>query len=118
MPPPDHLRPATTPLADPAASVAGDNYRITVLTARLLRLEYSPSGRFEDRATQVVWHRRFDVPDFEVTRIQTGVRVRNQHFQLDYDEQPFSPNGLTVRALAPGLGQHNFWRFATPADLR
>lgn len=118
MPLPDHLRPVTTPLADPAASIVGDNYRITVLTARLLRLEYSPSGRFEDRATQVVWHRRFDVPDFEVSRIQGAVRVRNQHFQLDYNEQPFSPNGLTVRALATGLGQHNFWRFATPADLR
>ena len=44
---------ATDPIADPQAVVSGEHYRITVLTDRLLRLEYSAAGRFEDRATKV-----------------------------------------------------------------
>ena len=32
--------------------ILGKTYRISILTDRLVRLEYSPSGVFEDRATQ------------------------------------------------------------------
>ena len=39
------------PLCSQAAVVQGDTYRITVLTPALLRLEYHPLGKFEDRAT-------------------------------------------------------------------
>ena len=35
----------------------GDKYRITVLTDRLIRLEYSENGRFEDRASFAVVNR-------------------------------------------------------------
>ncbi|HMX67238.1 MAG TPA: hypothetical protein PKX25_16805 [Microthrixaceae bacterium] len=39
------------PLADPAATITRDRVRVTVLTPRLLRLEYAPDARFDDRAT-------------------------------------------------------------------
>lgn len=38
------------PIADPAAVVAAGNVRFTMLTARLLRLEYSPIGACADRS--------------------------------------------------------------------
>ena len=63
---PAHLTIPTTPLAAPSAQVVGDHYRITVLTPRLLRLEYSSTGVFEDRATQVVLDRDFPTPEFTV----------------------------------------------------
>ena len=47
-----------------AAVIRGDHYRITVLTPSLLRLEYSKEDYFEDRATQSVIDRSFEVPAF------------------------------------------------------
>ena len=49
----------TSPRACPASVVTGENYRITVLTERMLRLEYSEEQYFEDGATQVVLNRDF-----------------------------------------------------------
>ena len=42
----------TNPIANKNAVIRGDKYRFTVLTDRLLRLEYDEDGIFEDRATQ------------------------------------------------------------------
>ena len=55
-----HFRLDTHPVADPAnVLVQGDHYRITVLDAGLVRLEYGESGTFEDRASQTVVNRAF-----------------------------------------------------------
>lgn len=39
--------------------------RISVLTDRLFRVEFSKSGKFTDMPTQKVWCRNFDRPDFK-----------------------------------------------------
>ena len=44
----------TTPISNSEAIISGENYRFTVLTDRLMRLEYSHDEKFEDRATQTV----------------------------------------------------------------
>ena len=54
------------PLALAENVVSKDNYRITVLTECLVRLEYSPDGVFEDRATQAVLNRDFPPTSFKV----------------------------------------------------
>ena len=48
-----------TPKANLDSMLIGKNYRFTALTNRLIRLEYSADGVFEDRASQVVFHRDF-----------------------------------------------------------
>ena len=58
-----HIR----PLPNPRAVVQGKNYRFTVLTSRLLRLEYEENGAFRDTATQLAICREFPVPEFTVT---------------------------------------------------
>ncbi len=40
--------------------ITGENYRITVLTDRMIRLEYSENGVFEDRRSFAVINRDFD----------------------------------------------------------
>ena len=57
--------PETRPLANPANCICGDHYRITLLTDRLVRLEFSASGWMEDRPSQVVWNG--DFPPVELT---------------------------------------------------
>jgi hypothetical protein len=44
--------PTFRPIANPAAVVIAKNVRFTVLTDRLIRLEYSKDDRFEDRPSQ------------------------------------------------------------------
>ena len=63
------------PAADPKAVILGKTYRITVLTDRLLRLEYEGNGRFCDTATQLALCRSFSVPDFTVEENEQALRV-------------------------------------------
>lgn len=110
-----HFRPAPTEPADPAAVATGEHYRITVLTAGMLRLEYSPSGRFEDRPSAFALHRRFPVPEFELTRTPRGLQLRTDRIQLSYDEQEFSPHGLSAQILGGVTSYHSVWRYGIPA---
>lgn len=80
----------------------GAQWRIQVLTERLIRVEWSPSGVFEDRATQMVIDRAGSVADGASIRIDAdaiggGVRITTEWMSLDYDGCEFSPHGLSAR---------------------
>ncbi|MFT4217236.1 MAG: glycoside hydrolase family 31 protein [Micropruina sp.] len=110
MPLPDRLIMPTTPAAPAESQVRGKHYRITVLSDALFRLEYSPSGQFEDRATQMVVNRDFEPVDFTVYRTKHGIEIVTDTVRLNYDEQPFSPGGLYAH-LAGGDGHRRTWRY-------
>lgn len=76
----------------PAASVLkGDKYRITILTERLVRLEYNPNGIFEDSPTELVWYRDFPKPEFNVINNRTNLIIETKYFSLNYvKEAPFA----------------------------
>lgn len=57
----------TTPLADKRNMVYWMDYRVTVLTDRLFRIEQSPERKFRDAATQAIWHRNTEVQQFEIS---------------------------------------------------
>ena len=82
------------PCANKAAMVYGDKYRFTILTSRLIRIEYDENGIFEDRATQTVINRLFDVPQFKVTEDEKGIRITTEHVEIRYTKGPFSPHSL------------------------
>ncbi len=73
---PDYLHLPFHPIADPAAVVTAGNARFTVLTARLLRLEYSPTGACETQPRQAFWRRRQNVPAFDVRRKNSRTIIR------------------------------------------
>lgn len=112
---PDHLRLPTHPHANPDAIVATDHWRITVLTDRLLRLEWSDTGVFEDRATQTVLNRNFPVPDFRVRRTPDGgIQLDTGRVRLHYDGQRFSPEGMWAEMYGGpriGNGAGVPWRY-------
>jgi alpha-glucosidase len=54
----------TDPVADPEAVVTVGNARFTVLTSRLIRMEWAADGKFEDHASFVFLNRRLPVPKF------------------------------------------------------
>lgn len=104
MPLPAHLRLAPVGSPDPRVEVRGPRWRIQVLTSRLVRIEWSPSGTFEDRATQVVANRAFPHPGPGVgieRRARVGgedVVVCTPSLTLTYDGEEFSPQGLSLVA--------------------
>ena len=62
------IHPKPTPKANPAAIIHEGNARFTVLTSRLIRLEFDPQKNFEDHASQVFLYREQIVPEFHTLR--------------------------------------------------
>ena len=72
------------------AIILGQKYRFTVLTERLIRLEYSPSFVYNDLKTEFVSFRNFDVPKFDKREDETYLEIETDYFKLSYSkEQPF-----------------------------
>src|SRR4030042_1008940 len=86
----------TSPTANPASIVSGPHVRFTVLTARLFRLEYSPSGSFEDRPSQAFWYRQQPVPVFTSTNNGEIIEIDSEylHFQYHDNDKGFTSNSL------------------------
>ena len=107
------------PKARPGAVIAGDCYRFTVLTDRLIRMEYQPEGRFTDEATQIVLCRDFPVPAFRVEEGEDSLEIVTEKLRLHYDKKPFSPEGLSVRLKASFHIHGSIWRYGdTVEDLK
>lgn len=69
----------------------GEKYRITILTERLLRLEYSEDGIFCDELTERVINRNFEVPQFTVKEDNKFLELTTQYFKLSYvKNRPFN----------------------------
>ncbi len=100
----DYLHLPFDPIANPDAVVAADHVRFTVLTSRLLRLEYSPTGQFEDHPSQAFWFRKQPVPAFAVRREAGRIEIETEHLLLRYTENDrgFTPVTLCVTLKATG----------------
>ena len=80
----------TKAVSDKKAVVQGTNYRITVVTERVVRLEFSPNGQFNDRPTQLIKKRNVGLPDFSVRQDSTIAEITTKYFSLSYIKgQPF-----------------------------
>jgi len=88
--------------------VSGPGVRFTVLTDRLLRLEYSRTNRFEDRASQAFWYRRQPPPPFRVAQTPEQIEIETDALLLRYriTEEGFTPSTLSIRLKASGVTWH------------
>ena len=85
-------------IADSKAIIKGKKYRITVLTERLMRLEYSEKGEFVDLETSIIKNRRFPVPDFKKNENDKILMIETRYFSLYYTkEMPFSSHSLYAK---------------------
>src|SRR5690348_1069338 len=92
----------------------GPHHRITVLDAGLVRLEYSESGEFEDRASQTVINRDFPGCEFQVSESDDLLELHTARLHLTYDKRPFSTEGLSVQAKGGFHSTGSVWRFGLP----
>ena len=86
--------------------IKGEKYRITVLTDRLIRLEYSESSEFTDGLTQTVFNRDFDETEYELNRDGDKIRLETGSLILNYDGKPFSSVGLSIELKDFGTVWH------------
>lgn len=107
------------PQADLASIVCGDKYRFTLLTNRLIRLEYQESGEFVDKATQIICNRQLDDVKYRVIEEDDSLEIVTDYLHLYYDKKTFSKEGLRIE-LNTGYGVYgSFWHFGDEVnDLR
>ncbi len=105
-PPRDSHAPTTCshlpPHCPPQAVVTEKNVRFTILTDRLIRLEYSKTDQFEDRPSQAIWHREQPVPRFEKTTTANLLVIETDYLRLEYSP---TPRGFTAKTLSITIKQ-------------
>ena len=84
------------PKAAPEATVVCGNARFTVLTDRLIRMEWSEDGIFEDRASLAVINRELPVPAFRTGKKGDGVTIATGKVTLSYSGGKFCRDNLCV----------------------
>ena len=79
------------------ATIRNSTYRISVLTERLVRLEYTSDGMFNNYETSIVKNRRFPVPEFIKHEDDNVIQIETAYFTLYYSKaSPFSSRTLNV----------------------
>lgn len=101
------------PVADKRAVIEGKNYRFTVLTDRLIRIEYAHDSKFEDRPTQCVVNRLFPLPEFTLTKKEGTIVIETSCMRLTYHGGEFSRNSLNVTFCGRlgHLARNTVWYF-------
>ena len=109
----DH-RPDAGAAAHPEAVIERDGVRFSVLTPRLIRLEWSASGVFRDSRTQVVVHRGLEVPRFRIAEDEQVLTIDTGALRLRYQKGTgrFTAENLTV-AVRQGEGELS-WKPGDP----
>lgn len=95
----------------------GNRYRITVLTERLLRLEYHPDGIFYDNETQLVQFRNFQKPEFEVKQDSRFLVIKTKYFTLSYTKEKSFDSGKLVpmnNLKIDLIGTDRYWYYNHP----
>jgi len=87
-----------SPVADPKAVVQSGNARFTVLTPRVIRMEWSEEGKFEDKASLTIVNRKLPVPHFIKTEKEGWLEITTNEIKLKYKTNGgmFTPDNLMV----------------------
>lgn len=106
------VRPEVRQTSQSTATVGGkdgDKYRFTVLLDGVLRYEWAPDGKFEDRPSTFAFQRdQKTVPHYKLRDSEDGLEITTSRFHLAYNKQEFSSHGLFAVVL--GHTDHT-WRF-------
>ena len=85
-------------LADPKSILKGKKYRFSILTPRLIRIEYNENGIFEDRATSLVINRKFQGTQFDLKFDETTITITTEYLSLKYlKDSPITNKNIIVK---------------------
>ena len=85
-------------LAEPKSILKGKKYRFTILTPRLIRIEYNENGIFEDRATSLVINRKFQEIQYDLKSDEISISITTEYFSLKYlKDNPITNKNIIVK---------------------
>lgn len=90
--------------ADPRAMIVTRQARFTLLTDAMVRMEWSPDSRFEDRPSQVFLNRKMEVPAFTVDSAGGWLTISTRIMKISYkrDSGKFTAENLKIMFLVNG----------------
>lgn len=103
--------------ANDANVIQGNKYRFTILTPRLIRLEYSESGHFIDAPTSFARCRDNEPLKFEKQENDQLLLLRTKYFQVTYiKNKPFNGGKInpTGNLKIELLNSNNVWYYGHP----
>src|SRR5687768_14844889 len=91
--------PAFKPVANSKAIITVPHVRFTVLTHRIIRIEFAKDNTFEDRTSQVFWYRDQPVPKFKKTITDKVVEIETDYLHLVYKprQSRFTSRNLSIK---------------------
>lgn len=106
-----------TPISNSKSIVTGKNYRFTILTSKMIRMEYSDKGIFEDKATQKVINRNFPDVNFTVIEKNDTLEIITDDLYLTYNiGKRFNKHNLNIRMLNNNYSHHATWYFGNKCE--
>lgn len=95
--------------------IRGQKYRITVLTERLVRLEYNENGVFNDEPTLLAWNRNFPKAEFTLNQDNHILEITTKYFKLTYNkERNFAKSNSSGILKVNCLGTDRYWYYGHP----
>lgn len=93
------------------------NIRITLISDKTMRLEYSQNGNFVDNKSFIAVNREYDDVDYTIKERKGWIEIKTNSLKLKYkkDSGKFSKDNLSITSLeknfpiewTPGLSQKN-----------
>ncbi|MDX2075953.1 MAG: glycoside hydrolase family 31 protein [bacterium] len=93
---PPQFKLTQAPLPKPKSVIKIGKLRLTLLTSRLIRIEYSPDGHYEDRPSQAFWYRDQPTPTFHSGAKGDQFSLETEHLVLTYDLKQDVPEALSI----------------------
>ena len=90
------IPPLSSATANPSAVVHFANFRISLLTERLVRIEFSHPQCFEDRPSQVFWYRNQPLPQAEIKQTNSSLQIETAFYKISCED---TPKGTKLQAL-------------------
>ncbi len=85
----------------------GDCYRVTVLTDRLIRFEYSKEKTFVDMASHTVWFRNFAPNPFSVKEIKDNIVVETDVVKFFINKKKAKPYCVQIKSSGKTIKCNN-----------
>lgn len=95
-----------------ASTHKGKTYRISVLTERLIRIEYNKNGVFEDRPTELVLFRNFNTPEVIVKEDNKFLEITSKYFKLEYAKESNISSTANLKVFLQSTDK--MWYYGNP----
>ncbi len=101
--------PEFNPMVHEKAEIIFGKARFSILTDRIIRLEYQENGLFENHPSQIFWYRNQPTPQFSKKIDGQKLTISTDFLLLEYKD---SPKGFNKRTLTITLKQNgHIWHY-------